>query len=284
VRHLVAERVGVTIKTPIMSVNEHELDDYARFAGELGAAYSLSPGELMPREGGDRSPQIFTPSEAVEIDLQRRLGTDDEPDWTAAAMSQSTLALPPCTAGHDIHIEPNGELRPCTMLDVHLGDAVRDGVAHARTSNAAGLALRSMTWAQLHGCRDCDLRPTCAHCYASALASVADALGPYPGGCRAARLGYEARSGAALRIVSAPGRDPLLGPYRLIERGVIETSDDIITPEDDALAVRLGWARQAGGGSAAPELAARPGELIQIRRPGRKTPRLERVPGGRLEE
>jgi radical SAM protein with 4Fe4S-binding SPASM domain len=199
-------------------------------------------------------------------------------------MSQSTLAMPPCTAGHEIHIEPNGELRPCTMLEVSLGHALHDGVAEARTTNANARALRSLTWADLHGCRACDLRTSCSHCYAAALVSVADALGPYPGACRSARLGYEVNHGSALQVRAAAGRDPALGPYRLLEPGVVEPFDDIITPEDDALAAQLGWARKSGGGSSAPELAARPGELIQIRRPGRKTPRFERVPGGRQDE
>jgi len=275
----------------VMSVNEDELDAYERFAAELGAAHSFSPGEIMPREGGDRSPEAFTMSDRAEVELQLRAEQNSgsgnsaaEPDATAATMSQSTLAMPPCTAGHDIHIEPNGELRPCTMLEVPLGHALRDGVAQARTTNAEGNALRALTWADLHGCRDCALRTTCSHCYAAALTSVADALGPYPGACRSARLGYEASRGVALRVRAAAGRDPALGPYRFVEAGVVEAFDDIITPDDDALAARLGWARKSGGGSPVPELAVRPGELIQIRRPGRKTPRFERVPGGRQGE
>jgi radical SAM protein with 4Fe4S-binding SPASM domain len=284
VRYLVEYGVSVTIKTPVMTVNEGELDDYVRLAKELGAAYSLSPGELMPREGAVRAPEAFNPSDATEVRLQRaELERSAPPTSTTAQMSQSMLAMPVCTAGRDLHIEPNGELRPCTMLELNLGHAVRDGVAKSHTSNPHWNALRELTWADLHGCRDCDLRAACAHCYASALASVGDALGPYPGACRSARLGYEAQQGP-LSVIAASGRNPDIGPYRVIEAGVIEAFDDIITPADDARAARLGWSRKPGGGSPAPELAARPGELVQIRRPGRKTPRLERVPGGRQDE
>jgi hypothetical protein len=60
---------------------------------------------------------------------------------------------------------------------------------------------------------------------------------------------------------------------------VFETAGDDVTAADDALADRLGWTRRASGSLPGPGAPARPGELVQIRRPGRKRPRLERVPG-----
>jgi hypothetical protein len=164
------------------------------------------------------------------------------------------------------------------MLEFDIGHALKDGIGEALATNERGRALRSLTWRDLHGCRDCALRASCSHCYASALADCGDALGPYANGCRNARLSYEVRTGRAPQIVTQAGRDPQIGPYREIAPGVFEPFDDTMTPSDDALAAKLGWARKPAHSLDAVAMAARPGELVQIRRPGRKTFTLERVP------
>jgi hypothetical protein len=55
--------------------------------------------------------------------------------------------------------------------------------------------------------------------------------------------------------------------------------DDAITATDDALAASLGWVRTAEGARRAP-VGARPGDLVQIRRPGKGKPKVMRIPGG----
>jgi radical SAM protein with 4Fe4S-binding SPASM domain len=277
IRHLVDARVSVTIKTPVMSINEHETSDYQRFAAELGAAYSFSPGDMMPREGGDRSPESFMIGDRARVDILRQFAQpldDSQPILPARPLDDA-----PCGAGKGIHIEPNGELRPCTMLEFDLGNVLLEGVANAHASNARRHDLTALSWRDMHGCRDCALRAVCSHCYAAALADTGDALGPYAGGCRAARLRYETRAGRAPRIVAPAGRSADIGPYREVEPGLFEVFDDVVTRDDEQIANRLGWVRRVGA-LPAPELTVRPGELVQIRRPGRKTPRLERVPGG----
>src|SRR5690606_40054781 len=57
-----------------------------------------------------------------------------------------------------------------------------------------------ISWADLPGCRACDLRDYCQRCFADARAEVGSPLLPYPMACRGARWHYEARHGAAPRI------------------------------------------------------------------------------------
>ena len=77
-------------------------------------------------------------------------------------------------------------------------------------------------------------------------------------------------------IVSAVARpDTAVGPYRDLGDGRFETIPDVITPEDDARAAALGWTRAAP--SAPVEPWYKPGQLVQIRRPG-KRPKAENVP------
>jgi len=283
VRHLVAAGVPVTIKTPVMSLNQGETEAYAAFATSLGASSSLSTDEMMPREGGDRAPEAFTLDDRARVEIaRRRADRHDEcggDDTTGPSYQRAPDSLP-CGAGRVLHVEPNGELRPCTMLELDLGHALRDGVAAAYSGNELARSLRELSWKDLHGCRECDLRSSCQRCYAAALAQAGDALGPYEGACRSARLAYEVDTGRAPRFVPKQDRNVMLGPYREIAEGTFEPFDHIITPADDVLAQRMGWVRRSSGGQPAPVVAARPGELIQIRRPGRKTSKLERIPVG----
>ncbi|HET6339063.1 MAG TPA: radical SAM protein [Polyangiales bacterium] len=265
VRNLVEFGVSVTVKTPVMTINESELDEYAAFAASLGAAHALDLGELVPREGGSRAPELFQIKTETRAAILRALSKSD-------VTPARPLTQAPCSAAESIIIEPNGELRPCTSLEFDLGHALEDGIAAAYHSNERALAIRQLTWLNLHGCRECALRVYCSHCYANALAQTGDALGPYPGACESAVSVYEARTGRTLELARQAG------PFREIGEGVFENIPDVVTSEDDALAARLGWTRRVGGPIADPKLRALPGDLVQIRRPGRKKSQLVRIP------
>jgi len=139
-------------------------------------------------------------------------------------------------------------------------------------------ALLALRWRDVHGCRDCDLRAYCARCHAASLVEVGDALAPYPSACASARDHYAVATGETPRIEASAGRDAALGPY--VQRGehAFVTIADSVHAEDEERAARLPWLRRELGGAAAPSERARPGELLQIRRPGRARSKLERVP------
>jgi radical SAM protein with 4Fe4S-binding SPASM domain len=281
VRNLRDAGVPVVIKTVIMSVNQTEIDAYPAFADALGARFRLDPGGLMPREGYDRAPQALNPDASYLLNLQERLHLPaiarDPAEPSGARRRVGTEVV--CGAGREVHVEPNGEVRPCTMLDLKLGD-VRAGVRNAYESSAAR-DLRQLRWRDLHGCRDCDLAQDCARCYAKALAETGDALGPYASACATARRAHGERLGSEPRIIAAEGRTPALGPYRYVASGILAAIDDTVTAEDTSRAGQLAWVRRAEGGAPPPAVAVHPGELVQIRRPGQKSPsgRLTRVPG-----
>lgn len=282
VRALRAAGVAVTIKTVVMSVNQDDLHGYPAFAAELGAAFRLDVDGVMPREGGDRCTEALAPDAGVITGIERALG--DLPVASGAhdpEPGRKPDDEPLCGAARLLHVEPNGEVRPCTMLDVKLGSVVaaEERGALAAYGSETAREMRALRWGHLHGCRVCDLARYCSRCHASALAETGDALGPYPSACAQARRAYQARH-SDIRIMANGVRGDALGPYRRIAPGVYEAFEDAQTAEDRARAERLGWVRHPEGGRPAPELAIRPGELIQIRRPGRKSSRIERVPGG----
>jgi radical SAM protein with 4Fe4S-binding SPASM domain len=267
-RALIAAGVKVVLKTPIMTFNADDIDAYIAFVTSVGADYSLDP-QIDPREDGDRVTESFR----IDRDAYLRVRRHELLDGRKVEPHTASLERSVCGAcSGNVHIEANGDMRPCTLLDVSLGDA-REGVRAGWTSGAAE-SIRELRWADLHGCRDCDLRVHCGRCFSNARMETGDALGPYATACRRAIVRYE------LALGRPPQVDAEIGPFRERSAGVLEKIEDVLTDRDRELAVKNRWARPSEGAvppsSAGP---ARPGELIQIRRPGARRARAERVPG-----
>jgi radical SAM protein with 4Fe4S-binding SPASM domain len=278
IRYLAELGVDVHVKSPTMGANEAELSALRAFAASIGASsFSADPGVLMPREGGDRAPERLTRSqhtfEAQLASVQSANNVQPPGAKPRGANRQGQI----CGAGASIHVEPNGELRPCTMLELNLGNAL-EGVAAARENSAVTRELRSLRWSDIHGCRRCDLANVCVRCYASALAEVGDALGPYPSACNDARSVYRVRTGEAVETIAGDRADVTVGPYEHVAGSTFRTVLDLISADDDALAAHLGWTRRAGGALPDPGARVRPGELVQLRRPGSKRSRPMQVP------
>jgi radical SAM protein with 4Fe4S-binding SPASM domain len=275
IRYLAELGVEVHVKSPMMSMNEDDIDALRSFALSLGAnSFSADPSALMPRELGDRAPERLARSQAAFEAAMSTL-TEDRAQRPTGPMPRPAMNGPLCGAGKTVHVEPNGELRPCTMLDLKLGD-VREGIADARANNDAMNTLRALTWSDAHGCRGCDLSGVCVRCFASALAEVGDALAPYPTACATARSQYAVRTGAQPEIVADKRGRSEIGPYRHVGDNRFTAIAYEVSAADHALAERLGWTRRHALN--APGDAVRPGELVQLRRPGSKKPRLVQIP------
>lgn len=274
IRHLVEAGVAVMVKSPLMSFNAEDFSAYIEFVTGLGADYGLD-ATLTSREDGDAESTRFRMSEE---DYRRAL-EDPRLGRTPRRDHPPPLDRRVCGACHGtLHIEADGEMRPCAQLGVPVGHALRDGVAPAYEHHPQGKAIRSLTWGDLHGCRDCDLRAYCGRCFAQARSERGDALGPYASACRRARVHYEVAHRcrldllAAERDAEAPG--PEVGPYRL------EAGHRLVPIEDrvdagDLERRRMAWV--AGEAHGEPE-RARPGQLVQLRRPGAKRARVEKIP------
>jgi len=281
-RHLVAERVAVVLKTPLMSINVDGYREYIELATSIGADYILDP-TLDPREDGDRGPEAFRIDDETFVNVMRDpllVGQIDR-----APRSQRSLTKSVCGAcSGSVHVEANGEIQPCSMLDVDCGHALRDGVAAAWEQNETAQSIRALTWGDLHGCRDCDLRAYCGRCFAMSRAEGGDALGPYASACHRARLMYRVETGKEPTILpsSDVSRDAAVGPYRERSDGAFEPIADVVTHNDHAFARRHGWVRREAS-PPPPTTRATPGGLVQIRRPGRKRDAIERVPPPALD-
>ncbi len=258
-RHLRDAGVAVVLKTPLMKMNSNDLDAYMDLVASLGADYLMDP-TVDPREDGDASP------EGLRVDDQTYVAIHNHPklavDGTWPRRPLDAAVCGACS-GH-VHIEANGEMRPCAALQVSVGHALADGIREAWAKSEVGRSIRETTWGDLPDCRACDLRTHCSRCFANARVEVGDALAPYPSACRKARLHWEIEHGVPVRILAGGGTDAELGPYRRIAEGEFEVvaqrareGGSAIRPRwtrppSELVQLRLKTAPHGGGGSVAP--------------------------------
>ncbi len=260
VRRLTAVGVRVVVKSPLMTVNQADADRYVELVRSLGADFSLDP-LLNPRENGDSSPL------SLSVGKERYLALRRSPAFAKQSKDHRTAALgtSPCKACRgNVHIEANGELRPCTQWSVATGNALEEGVVQAFRHDPRARAIRELTWADMWGCRQCDLRDECGRCFSDAKLGVGDALAPYAEACRHARWTYELRHRVEPSIAPNEAGSTEVGPYRSTGEHRFEAFVARPTERDEALARQLPFLRaEAPAGRTG---GAAPGQLVQLRR------------------
>jgi radical SAM protein with 4Fe4S-binding SPASM domain len=252
-RHLREAGVNVVLKTPLMRANADRVKEYTSFVTSLGADYSFDRN-LCLREDGSAEPRSVEIDAAAYVAVTRQFSKRTE-------RKQGSLADRPCGAcSRNVHVEPNGELRPCAQWAVPTGNALEEGVAQAWRTNGKALAIRELTWAALPACRRCDLRSYCSRCFAQAQLEVGDARSPYENACQRARWEYEARHGHALEIEVTSG-SASIGPYRQISEHHFVREDYEQSSADEALLAENQWLRDPRS-----EGKSELGHLVQLRR------------------
>jgi radical SAM protein with 4Fe4S-binding SPASM domain len=261
VRFLRNAGVRVLLKSPLMQANEREFSEYIEFVTCLGADYRLDP-KLNPREDGDFAPAALGVSKATYLAAQR------DP---RLVRPRPTVQMPlddrPCGACvGNVHVEPNGEMRPCTQWSIPTGHALGAGLQQSWHNDPVATAIRSLRWADLPACRVCDLRDHCQRCFAEAEHYTGSALAAYTRACQGARWKYESESGVEPEIDSLDGFCDAIpvGPFRragghrfIVERSRVDSAT-VSRPPDRS------WLPDVAKSGASPHMGA--AGLVQIRR------------------
>lgn len=261
-RDLRAAGVRVVLKTPLMAGNAGDPPRYVELATQLGADYMIDP-KLVPREDGDLGPTRLAASRAATVAVRRDPRFQPAPTRERRPRPDRSLNAAPCGACRgNLHIEPNGELRPCTLWDVPTGHALSGSLRDAWYEDPAAAVIRNLTWNDLPGCRTCDLRPFCQRCFAEAESYTGDALAPYAAACSGARWKYEAELGqapeidAAVSVSSSP-----IGPFQHAGGHRFLASEPAPGEQVPGPSPRRAWL--PGAPAAAPRAD---GGLVQLRR------------------
>jgi radical SAM protein with 4Fe4S-binding SPASM domain len=276
IRWLRERRVNVILKFTPTAPSTATAERLATLARELDA--HLAIGELISAGEGARS----APTEA------RR-----EPENAIAGFGALESQVPnnlrakPCGAGEQLSIRSDGQVQPCAQLQVPMGQIGRHTVRLADIADSdVAKFFREVTWNDLHGCRDCDVRVHCSRCFASAAAEVGDMLAPYRAACELAVARYCSLLGNGLILSPDEGcsqsRDPGVGPYRVQADGNLRPIPDQNTPRDQRLLERHPWLRPTPedleSSACGVDTARHAHGLVQLRRQKAKSLDATRIP------
>ncbi|HET9955197.1 MAG TPA: radical SAM protein [Polyangiaceae bacterium] len=267
--HLRRVGVKVLLKTPLLSFNSSDFREYVDFVQSLDAEYALDP-TLNPREDGSLEPTKFGIRKRDYFAV-RRDGRMARLAGTAPKPIRSDAERMPCGACRgSVHVEPNGELRPCTLWNVPTGSAL-NGVKEAWHNDATATAIRSLTWKDLPDCSVCDLKRYCQRCFADAEQYAGNALAPYAQACRVARWQYELVHGVEPEIDRDADSCAVMpvGPFRATGSHRFSVAGD--DPPSARRGIQGHEVLSAGTSRAAPQCAISP-QLLQIRRHRSRSP------------
>lgn len=275
VRSLRDAGLRVVLKTTLTRMSTITGDRMLGLARSLDCELAVGD-HIAAGEGGTLHP-LSTRPDAQRIAALDPGGSTDECAPPARPRAER-VDQAPCGAGASgIALRSDGRLVPCSNLSIEIGDAPGADLRSVVERSEAAAFFRRLSWRDLHGCRDCDLKALCGRCHASALSEVGDLLAPYRGACEVAAARHARASGnRAVRQPHPecrPTRDRLQGPFRVQPDNSLLPIPDVVTASDDELAARFPWIRpspealaQAAIGSRAPGGRSTASEkLIQIR-------------------
>ncbi len=244
-RRLRALGVPVMLKTVVMRDADRAFEGVRDLAQRMGCRHRTTVS-LSANETGDVGPIRLgvEPAELVRRGLLAAWSPDSEP-------RENELNSAPCgVCSSQATILANGEVRPCQLSAIPLGNAIDTPVGTIVSTRREVTLLRGLRWNDVHGCRSCDLRGACSRCHADAAAEGGDYLGPYASACETAIARYAGSVGAVRIMEPEPAQSPaseaVVGPFRIVERGVLRPIADERTPADDAVAAEFSWVRPGG--------------------------------------
>ena len=191
-KRLIARKIPVILKSPVMEINAAEIDGLATLAQELGAQYtfdakitSMDTGEQSPialRMGGPTLRNFYDTSMADYLASTYAGHAEPNPD---PAHEIRPLSHTPCGAGQQsVAINPQGQVWPCNALPIACGDLRTQSFDDIWSGSTELVDVRELTWAKLSECNACELRAYCSRCHGMAMLEHGEIRGPSLEACR----------------------------------------------------------------------------------------------------
>jgi radical SAM protein with 4Fe4S-binding SPASM domain len=190
-RRLIARKIPVVLKAPVMEVNVEDVESLGRLADELGAEWSFDP-KITAMETGEQAPTALRMKAATLASFYRGPMADYlrmtyAPGTPAATAGEELRPLhhTPCRAGQQsVAITPTGDVWPCNALPLPCGNLRAQTFAEIWGGSAELAEVRDLRWAKLSECNRCELRAYCQRCHGMALVEQGELRGPSLEACR----------------------------------------------------------------------------------------------------
>jgi hypothetical protein len=195
--------------------SRRRIDAYVAFVTGLGADYSLDPHVDRARTAIE--PRSFRVEDAEYLRARRHPLLGGAPEKRATALVDTSAVRSAATS-------TSRRMAKCARAQLPYRPATRSRACASRGRTAECAGLRKLTWGDLHGCRDCDLRPYCHRCFANAQMEQGDMLSDRAQARAASEARVRAVHGVPPTGVGAEVR-PSGGSLRAFRR-----IEDVITP------------------------------------------------------
>lgn len=192
-RRLIARRIPVVLRCPVMQSNAGEVAGLEALARELGAEVSFDP-KIVAREDYGLEPVTLRMDQAALRTFYRdamgpHLGEQfagyDACSKTRGGHEVNPVNASPCGAGQRaVAIDPQGVVWPCNVLTIPAGDLRTQSFQEIWFGSESLAEIRAVTWAKLSECNVCEVRPYCSRCHAMALVEHGTMYGPSLEACR----------------------------------------------------------------------------------------------------
>ena len=190
-RRLLARKMAVLLKAPVMETNVDDVAGMAELATEMGAEFTFDP-KITAIETGDQAPlELRMKAETLARFYRTTMAGHLERTFIGPESMKAKgeelrpLHHAPCRAGQQsVSISPNGDVWPCNALPMPCGNLRQQSFAAIWSGSPELASVRGLTWASLAECNRCSLRPYCQRCHGMALGEHGQVAGPSLEACR----------------------------------------------------------------------------------------------------
>ncbi len=211
---LVERHVPLSLKTVIMTINQHELPQMKEYARRLGVRFRYD-AVMWPRLDGGKEPYDarLTPEEIVRLEQQDEAVLQAWREWAKTGIfTKDSPFLYTCNAGkRGFFVDPFGQLSLCISARQPSYDLRQGTFADAWERFLP--EVKRIRCTKDYPCRHCDLLNICGSCPPIAEMDTGDPESAVPFLCRLAHLRVEAyglrdfqSQGAPQTSLSAPDR------------------------------------------------------------------------------
>lgn len=190
-RRLIARKLQVLLKAPVMEINHADVASLADLAREMGAEWTYDP-KITAIETGEQTPiglrmkeatlKAFYTTTMADYLETTFVGPDS---MTAKGEELRPVTHTPCRAGQQsVSITPAGDVWPCNALPMPCGNLRTQSFAAIWSGSPELADVRTLTWARLAECNACALRPYCQRCHGMAHVEHGEIRGPSLEACR----------------------------------------------------------------------------------------------------
>jgi len=180
------EGIKVNLKTPVMTLNQKEVNPLRDLARDLNVLIQFSY-VLSSRDDGNPGPlKLQLKTRGIRAGLSRENDSESCPDLTPHPDRRPVDPI--CAAGRNsLAISPEGKVYPCVQIRREAGDLRKKRFAEIWRKSPVLREIREMTMARVPECLSCRYLGFCSLCPGMSLTLSGEVGRPYWPSCELAR-------------------------------------------------------------------------------------------------